>query len=140
MLTESSDSPSTDTPILIAGGGGFIGGWLAVDLFRQGFTNVRCVDSKPLDQWHQVVDDYDNAVLDLMLLEDCRVAVKDKTQVFNLAADMGGMGFIELNKAAWHAIEFDQHSFAPIIEGVGSREILLFVVCMCLQRRQAELS
>lgn len=100
MSHEFLDLPSVDTPILIAGGGGFIGGWLAVDLLQQGFTDVRCVDSKPLNQWYQVVDEYDNMVLDLMLLEDCRVAVKDRAHVFNLAADMGGMGFIELNKAA----------------------------------------
>lgn len=92
--------PSRETPILIAGGGGFIGGWLAKDLWRQGFTDVRCVDLKPIDEWHQVVPDYDNQFLDLKLLENCRIALKGRGQIFNLAADMGGMGFIELNKAA----------------------------------------
>lgn len=93
-------SPPKDTPILITGAGGFIGGWLAVDLHRQGFRDVRSVDIKPMDEWFQVVPEFDNLVLDLQLLSDCRVAVQDRQYVFNLAADMGGMGFIELNKAA----------------------------------------
>lgn len=93
-------TPLDDTPILIAGGGGFIGGWLVSDLLRQGFTNIRSVDIKPVDEWHQVFPDVDNQVLDLQLLDDCRVAVQGRAHIFNLAADMGGMGFIELNKAA----------------------------------------
>lgn len=92
--------PANDIPILIAGGGGFIGGWLAKDLRRKGFTDVRLVDVKPIDEWHQVVPEFQNQVLDLQLLDDCRIAVRGRTQIFNLAADMGGMGFIENNKAA----------------------------------------
>jgi len=99
-LSDVANAPAKDTPILIAGGGGFIGGWLAADLLRQGFTDVRSVDVKPISEWYQVVPDYDNQVLDLQLLEDCRTAIVGRAQVFNLAADMGGMGFIELNKAA----------------------------------------
>ena len=99
-MPSSIKTPPKDTPILIAGGGGFIGGWLAADLLRQGFTDIRSVDMKPLDEWHQVFPDVDNQVLDLQLLEDCRVVVQGRAHIFNLAADMGGMGFIELNKAA----------------------------------------
>ena len=99
-MSDVPNAPAKDTPILIAGGGGFIGGWLAADLLRQGFTDVRSVDVKPISEWYQVVPDYDNQVLDLQLLEDCRTAIVGRAQVFNLAADMGGMGFIELNKAA----------------------------------------
>ena len=86
--------------ILITGGGGFIGGWLASDLAAKGFTQVRCVDSKPLQDWHQEVKAFDNRVLDLQHLDACREAVEGRKLVFNLAADMGGMGFIEQNKAA----------------------------------------
>lgn len=92
--------PPIDEPILLAGAGGFIGGWLASDLRRQGFSDVRCVDVKPLEEWYQIVPDFHNSVLDLQLLEACREAVDGRVHVFNLAADMGGMGFIEKNKAA----------------------------------------
>lgn len=99
-MSNSVNHPAKETPILIAGGGGFIGGWLARDLLLKGFTDVRSVDIKPMDEWHQVVPEFDNQVLDLQLLDDCRRSVSGRAQIFNLAADMGGMGFIENNKAA----------------------------------------
>lgn len=88
-----------DSPILVAGGGGFIGGWLVRSLLDQGFTSVRSVDKKPQSEWYQVFGEADNQVLDLMELDHCRQATAGVQYVFNLAADMGGMGFIELNKA-----------------------------------------
>jgi nucleoside-diphosphate-sugar epimerase len=88
-----------DSQVLVAGGGGFIGGWLVRSLHDQGYTNVRVVDSKPMSNWYQVFDDYDNQVLDLKDAQNCKTAMKGKNQVFNMAADMGGMGFIELHKA-----------------------------------------
>jgi nucleoside-diphosphate-sugar epimerase len=88
-----------DSEVLVAGGGGFIGGWLVRSLHDQGYTNVRVVDSKPMSNWYQVFDDYDNQVLDLKDAQNCKTAMKGKNQVFNMAADMGGMGFIELHKA-----------------------------------------
>lgn len=83
---------------LVTGGGGFIGGHLVAELLRQG-REVRAVDCKPLGEWHQVFDAADNRVLDVSLLEAAREAVDGVGEVFNLAADMGGMGFIEGNKA-----------------------------------------
>ena len=85
--------------ILVAGAGGFIGGHLVNELTKKG-NQVRAVDIKPLNEWYQVSDDADNLVLDLRLKEDCYQAVNGYNEVFNLAADMGGMGFIENNKAA----------------------------------------
>jgi GDP-D-mannose 3', 5'-epimerase len=85
--------------VLVAGGGGFIGGWLVRDLVARGFSNVRSVDIKPLDEWYQRHDAADNLVLDLSGLDACRRAVDGMGYVFNLAADMGGMGFIESHKA-----------------------------------------
>jgi GDP-D-mannose 3', 5'-epimerase len=85
--------------ILIAGAGGFIGGHLVKELIRKG-NNVRAVDIKPLNEWYQVSEEADNLVLDLRLRENCYQAVNGYSEVFNLAADMGGMGFIENNKAA----------------------------------------
>ncbi len=86
--------------VVVAGGGGFIGGHLIAQLVRQGFTRVRSVDIKPLDEWYQVHKQAENRRLDLMELGNCRAAVKDAGYIFNLAADMGGMGFIENNRAA----------------------------------------
>ncbi len=85
--------------IVVAGGGGFIGGHLIARLRTLGFNNLRAVDVKPVQEWHQVFPDVDNQVLDLRGLEACRRALKGSRTVFNFAADMGGMGFIENNKA-----------------------------------------
>lgn len=85
--------------IVVAGAGGFIGGHLVKELVRKGHK-VRAVDIKPLNEWYQVSDEAENLVLDLRLRENCFQAVNGYNEVFNLAADMGGMGFIEHNKAA----------------------------------------
>jgi nucleoside-diphosphate-sugar epimerase len=84
--------------VVVAGAGGFIGGHLVVTLKKLGYT-VRAVDKKPLNQWYQVTEGVDNLVLDLNLRENCYNAVNGYNEVFNLAADMGGMGFIESHKA-----------------------------------------
>jgi len=88
-----------DKLILVAGGGGFIGGHLVAHLRDQGFTRIRSVDAKPFDQWYQVFDDVENVQADLKLREACAKACRGVSEVYNLAADMGGMGFIENNKA-----------------------------------------
>jgi GDP-D-mannose 3', 5'-epimerase len=84
--------------VLVTGGGGFIGGHLVADLIRQGHE-VRAVDCKPIDEWHQVLDGVDNRVADVSDLAASRAVTDGVTEVYNLAADMGGMGFIEGNKA-----------------------------------------
>ena len=85
--------------ILVAGAGGFIGGHLVKELVKKGHS-VRAVDIKPLNEWYQHTEGVENLVLDLRLRENCYTAVNGYNEVFNLAADMGGMGFIENNKAA----------------------------------------
>ncbi len=90
---------NNESLIVVCGAGGFIGGHLIADLKRQGYTRLRAVDLKPFDQWYQKFDDVDNRVLDLAGKVECLEAVKDAHTVYNLAADMGGMGFIENNKA-----------------------------------------
>jgi GDP-D-mannose 3', 5'-epimerase len=84
--------------VLVTGAGGFIGGHLVADLVREG-KSVRAVDRKPLGEWYQVLPEAQNIVGDLEDLETCRKAVDGVGTVYNLAADMGGMGFIENNKA-----------------------------------------
>jgi len=85
--------------ILVCGAGGFIGGHLIADLRRQGFTQLRAVDQKPPGDWYQRFDDVENLQLDLSRLDACERAAEGCDAIYNLAADMGGMGFIELNKA-----------------------------------------
>ncbi len=84
--------------VLVAGGGGFIGGHLVSDLLRQGLS-VRSVDVKPQSEWYQVHDDADNISADLSLLDNALFCTDGAREVYMLAADMGGMGFIENNKA-----------------------------------------
>ena len=85
--------------VLVTGAGGFIGGALVAELRRQGHRKIRAVDIKPLGEWYQSFDDVENLSLDLNLLENCERAARGAYEVYNLAANMGGMGFIENNKA-----------------------------------------
>ncbi|HAB17526.1 MAG TPA: NAD-dependent dehydratase [Verrucomicrobiales bacterium] len=84
--------------VVVCGGGGFIGGHLIADLRRQGFIRLRSVDAKPQSQWYQRFPDVENLVLDLEGKAAGYTALQGAHTVYNLAADMGGMGFIELNK------------------------------------------
>lgn len=84
--------------IAIAGAGGFIGGWLARKLISEGHE-LLCSDIKPLEVWYQVHPESINVQSDLSLRESCKDLVSGAEQVYNLAADMGGMGFIETHKA-----------------------------------------
>ena len=86
--------------VLVTGAGGFIGGHLVGELLAAEFERVRAVDRKPIPEWFQHFDAADNRQLDLMDRAACVEAVNGAASVLNLAADMGGMGFIENNKAA----------------------------------------
>ena len=83
---------------LICGAGGFIGGHLSKKLIEQG-NNVTCVDIKPVDLWFQKHDQANNICLDLKLLENCEKVAEGQDYVLNMACNMGGIGFIEWNKA-----------------------------------------
>ncbi len=83
---------------LVAGAGGFIGGHLVRALLAEGRV-VRAVDQKPLAEWYQIDERAENITADLSRLPQCQDAADGMAEVFNLAADMGGMGFIETHKA-----------------------------------------
>ena len=85
--------------VLVTGAGGFIGGHLVAELRRRGHRRIRAVDIKPFDEWYQTFDDVDNRSLDRREIGACHQSANGARYVFNLAADMGGMGFIELHKA-----------------------------------------
>jgi len=85
--------------IVVCGAGGFIGGHLVADLLRQGHRSIRAVDLKPFDDWYQHFPEVENMQLDLQSREACETALRDSKIVYDLAADMGGMGFIENNRA-----------------------------------------
>jgi GDP-D-mannose 3', 5'-epimerase len=84
---------------VVCGAGGFIGGHLVQSLLANGVDVVRAVDIKPLDEWYQVSKDVESLSLDLKDKDSCLTAATGAEVIFQLAADMGGMGFIENNKA-----------------------------------------
>ena len=84
--------------VLVAGGGGFIGGHLAGALLARGHQVV-VADIKELDQWYQVHEGAENHVLNLEEKEACYKVTEGCDEVYNLACNMGGMGFIEFNRA-----------------------------------------
>jgi nucleoside-diphosphate-sugar epimerase len=84
-----------DDLIVITGAGGFIAGSLTRYFHELGYTNLRAVDKKPLPQWYQRVPGVENLSLDLSYRDNCKRAAEGAVEVYNLAADMGGMGFIE---------------------------------------------
>ena len=85
--------------VVVCGAGGFIGGHLVKSLLDNGANVIRAVDVKPIDEWYQTSAGVTNLVLDLKDKDSCMMAAQGAEVVFQLAADMGGMGFIENNKA-----------------------------------------
>jgi GDP-D-mannose 3',5'-epimerase len=85
--------------VVVCGAGGFIGGHLVKSLLDNGANVIRAVDLKPLDEWYQRSPGVPNLTLDLKDKDSCMKAAHGAQAIFQLAADMGGMGFIENNKA-----------------------------------------
>jgi nucleoside-diphosphate-sugar epimerase len=91
---------ATGVDAVVAGAGGFIGGHLVKNLLDEGKT-VRAVDIKSFDHWYQVHETADNLSRDLATVEAAQESVAGGVgEYYNLACNMGGMGFIENNKAA----------------------------------------
>jgi len=89
----------TGQKVVVCGAGGFIGGHLVKKLQESGASAIRAVDIKPLEEWYQVTPGVENLTLDLQDKNNCFLATEGVEAVFQLAADMGGMGFIENNRA-----------------------------------------
>ncbi len=87
-----------DDLIVITGAGGFIAGSLARYFHDLGFSHIRAVDKKPLPEWYQRVEGVENLCMDLTEYDNCVRAAAGAVEVYNLAADMGGMGFIETHR------------------------------------------
>jgi len=94
-VVETSPPLKMDDLIVITGAGGFIAGNLALYFKQKGFTNIRAVDKKPLYEWYLHVSGVENLCLDVSQEANCRHVCEGAVEVYNLAADMGGMGFIE---------------------------------------------
>jgi GDP-D-mannose 3',5'-epimerase len=124
--------------IVVCGGGGFIGGHLVADLLRQG-QNVRSVDVKPFSDWFQMFPQAENWQLDLREKENCQRAVADADLVYNLAADMGGMGFIENNKTlCMLSVLIDTHLLTAAKESGAKRFFYASSACVYAADKQTD--
>jgi len=94
----ATDVLRKDDLIVITGAGGFIAGALTRYFHDQGFTRIRAIDRKPLPEWYQRVDGVESLCMDLSEYSNCVRAVEGAAEIYNLAADMGGMGFIETHR------------------------------------------
>ncbi len=95
MSQTNENGPNKDDLIVVGGAGGFIGGALVRRFHDAGFTRIRALDKKPLPEWYQRTPGVESICLDLRCEENCTKACEGAFEVYNLAADMGGMGFIE---------------------------------------------
>ncbi len=94
-LVEQDPKLKKNDLIVITGAGGFIAGNLVRYFSKKGFTRIRAVDKKPLCEWYLRVPGAENLCLDVSEEGNCRRVCEGAVEVYNLAADMGGMGFIE---------------------------------------------
>jgi len=124
--------------VLVAGGGGFIGGHLVQALLADG-VDVRAVDNKPVEHWHQRHPEAENVVGDLSRREVADAAVAGCEQVYNLACDMGGMGFIEQHKAlCMLSVLINTHLLVAARDHAVERYFFASTACVYPQSRQSE--
>ncbi len=122
--------------ILITGAGGFIGGHLVGKLLKEGHR-VRAVDKKPPGQWHQRFSAAENLTMNLQDKGACNRAANGCDWIYNLAADMGGMGFIELNKGLCMLTVLINTHMLMAARQCGADAFLFCLLRMCLRGLQA---
>ena len=128
-----------DDLILVTGAGGFLGGHLLRNLLEDGFRHVRAVDVKPVEEWCQRFDGVENRRLDLGDLPACREAAAGASVVFNFASDMGGMGFIEDNKAlCMLSVLINTHMLKASLDAGVRRFLFASSACVYAARKQAD--
>ena len=131
-------SPSPEGPILVAGAGGFIGGHLVASLLADGVP-VRAVDVRPPETWWQRFDDAENVQADLRLADACDTAVAGMDRVYNLAADMGGIGFIDSHKAqCMFSVLINTHLLQAAVARGVERYFFASSACVYPLARQAD--
>jgi nucleoside-diphosphate-sugar epimerase len=124
--------------VLVAGGGGFIGGHLAKALSERGLL-VRAVDIKPFDEWYQIPEGVEPRRLDLSKLGDCREAVRGIDTVYNLAANMGGIAFISSHRAeCMLSVLINTHLLLAARDAGVSRYLFASSACVYNVDRQAD--
>jgi nucleoside-diphosphate-sugar epimerase len=122
---------------VVAGGGGFIGGHLVRRLLERG-QNVRAVDLKSVGEWHQVSPDAENVTLDIREPDACDRAAKGAVHIYNLAADMGGMGFIENNKAlCMLSVRINTHLLLSAVKHGAERYFFASSACVYAKDKQS---
>ena len=128
---------SSPHSVLVSGGGGFIGGYLVSALLADG-AEVRAVDVKPVEEWHQHFDGVENLQLDLRLLEDCRRAAEGMDHVYNLACRHGRHGLHRGQQGELHALRADQHAPAEAARELGvERYFFASSACVYAADKQA---
>ncbi|MBI2187522.1 MAG: NAD-dependent epimerase/dehydratase family protein [Acidobacteria bacterium] len=128
---------SKDDLVVVTGAGGFIGGHLVADLMRAGYRRIRAVDIKPIDEWFQGLPGADNRRLDLRERDACREAARGAREIYNLACDMGGMGFIEAHKAeCMLSVLINTHMLMAAREAVAERYFFASSACVYAADKQ----
>ena len=134
-LVEKDPALKKDDLIVITGAGGFIGGNLALYFTKKGFTSIRAVDKKPLYEWYLHVPGVENLCLDVSQEDNCQRVCEGAVEVYNLAADMGGMGFIERFRVeCLRSILINTHMVEAAYRA-GARRYFLFLLRLRLQHR-----
>jgi GDP-D-mannose 3',5'-epimerase len=129
----------TSIDAVVTGAGGFLGGHFTKALLAEG-KSVRGVDVKPVEEWHQVHRGAENLVRDCSLLDSCReILAGGVEEVYNLAADMGGIGFIEGHKAACMlSVLISTHMLMAAREAGVGRFLYASSACVYAADKQAD--